>query len=148
MKPHPVELMNYFFPEQNVRANPRHDPEKDTVMVSKVHHNLTRLPIEGETRYACDLTLELDEEESENPSYFYSIQAYGIFAITDHDFDEQNADHQVLLTATQILTGVTRERVAEVTSRGPWGPVLIRIGSIGVDALPGEKAIAENQANT
>jgi len=125
-KPHPVELVNYFFPEQSVRANPRHQQDETCTMVSRMAVNLS--PVPGDL-HACELTIELDEDASTNPTYFYRVVAYGVFSVSE-DLEAEKIDDFIGQTSVQILAGVTRERVAELTSRGPWGPVLIKIGSV------------------
>jgi len=133
-EPHPVELVNYFFPEQTVRANPQHDPDAEISMSSQMEINFTHLPDTQARLYACELSIELNEDESNNPTYFYRVVAYGIFSVGD-ELEEEKVETFARTTAAQILIDVARERIAEITSRGPWDRVLITIASLSPGML-------------
>jgi len=134
-KPHPVELINYFFTEQTVRANPDHQANNDCIMESRMTTHVAPLP---NGSHACELTIELDDDKSTNPSYFYRVVAYGIFSVSEN-LEEEKIDEFIQKTSIQILTGVIRERLAEITSRGPWRQVLLRIASIPHGLLQPDK---------
>lgn len=128
-KPHPVELVSYFFPEQSAKANPQHRPDEPIDMASHIVVNRSSLPADNGRLHAVELTIESDEDTSSNPSYFYRVVAYGVFKVSD-ELEEQKMEQFLRTTPVQILVGVSRERIAELTGRGPWPAVLVNIGSV------------------
>jgi len=118
----PVRLENIFFPHQEVRANPAHDVAGNREG-SKISLNHTLSAIEGrDNAFGVEMTIALDEDNSENPPYFFTISAFAILG-TDKSIEElETADKQKIeIMAVQILVGSIRERLASITARSPWG---------------------------
>lgn len=141
MDEYPLQVERYYFLRQSVIANPDHDANgrKDgSDFKSEVNVN----PIAGETlSLAISVTLFLDEETSENPPYFFHIQAFGIFSQVPNlptevaqllaTFPAEAAQQLAAKTGIRILVGAIRERLADLTCRAPWG--IFMLGSIPLE---------------
>ncbi|ATX80652.1 hypothetical protein Ga0123461_2247 [Mariprofundus aestuarium] len=123
-----MKLENIFFPHQEVRALPTHDMEGNR-HGSRVTLTNTLSAMQGrEDAFGIEVTLSLDEDNSENPPYIFTISAFGIF-VTDKNVSEveQELKAQMELAATQIVVGSIRERLSSITSRAPWGAFTLGI---------------------
>ena len=135
----PLELKKYFFPVQTVKANPAHKVVPDdnglvdeSVNNVQVKSNISKV-VDRDDLYSVELTVKLDEEASKNPAYFFEITAFGIFEISRKASSEENK-RQIATSGTEFLVGVTRERLASITSRGPWNQIILH--SINFDDFP------------
>lgn len=120
MEKHPLLLREYYFPIQIAQANSEFDPQSDLHNTKiKLSFNFFKAD-EGDHIWLADMSVETDKEESENPPYFFKIQAFGVFK-SDDEAGEQIILSEGQIACKQILTGAIRERLADLTSRGPWG---------------------------
>ncbi|MFZ5510782.1 MAG: hypothetical protein ACOZCP_12085 [Pseudomonadota bacterium] len=124
----PLRLEQYFFTEIQVRANPDFKPA-GTLVGSHVDVRSNAGVIEDRTdHYFVDCVVSLDETKSENPPYFFRVNAFGILNASDPDLtDDVAKQHLVRSAGAQVLIGAIRELVAELTSRGPWGVFVVPI---------------------
>lgn len=130
-----VQLERYFFPHQEVVANPEHNPA-GVRNGSKVTSAVGAAPIAGRPNaYAVEVTLSLDKDNSVNPPYFFTLHAFGIWTMAA---DAPPDATQAVLTATgvPILIGAIREHLAALTARGPWGPFIM--GPIPLKLVPAD----------
>jgi preprotein translocase subunit SecB len=119
----PLQLDRYFFTETVVRANPGHVPTGPSDG-SLIVPTLSCSPIEGrEDAFALELTVTLDESKSENPPYFFSINAFAIL-VAAPDLPHEEALPMAQESGFIMLIGAIREHLAGITARGPWGPFL------------------------
>ncbi len=125
--PSSLQLDELFFPLQDVRANPLHDQQGDrTGTVINFAQQVQK--IEGQPgRYAVSLAVNSDNENSKNPPYTFSIEAYAVITLRDAIVDAATEPAVVLAAGMPVLVGALRERVAELTSRAPWGRFLINL---------------------
>ena len=146
MDEYPLQIKNYYFPHQSVTANPNHDANgrKDGNLL-KLNVNVT--PIEGRIgSFAITVTLSLDEEASENPLYFFDIQAFGIFNQASNLPAEvarqlaalpvEEKQRLAAKTGGNILIGAIRERLADLTCRAPWGIFILDYSPVVFQASP------------
>jgi preprotein translocase subunit SecB len=120
MKPIPVSLERYFFTTQSVIANPDHDINSGfTKFHLKIENNLSLLP-EQNNRYGIEVTVSLDKENSNNAPYDVNVTAFGVIQVIDDKTDQNEIDYLLKVLGPQMMIGVIRERIAEMTSRGPW----------------------------
>lgn len=132
-----VQLDRYFFPHQEVVANPEHDPG-GVRNGSKISVHVGAAPIAGQSNtYAVEVTLSLDDEKSINPPYRFTLHAFGIWTTTD-DVPADSAPSMATATGVPILIGAAREHLAAMTSRGPWGPFIL--GPIPLQMVPADPA--------
>lgn len=120
MKPIPVSLERYFFTTQSVIANPDHDINNGfTKFHLKIENNLSLLS-EQNNRYGIEVTVSLDKENSNNAPYDVNVTAFGVIQVIDDKTDQNEIDYLLKVSGPQMMIGVIRERIAEMTSRGPW----------------------------
>lgn len=132
MQPFPVSLERYFFTTQLVIANPDHDINNDSTKFHlKIESNLSVLP-EQIGRYGVEVTVSLDKENSNNPPYDVTVTAFGVIQIIDDKIDQNAIDYLLQVSGPQLMIGVIRERIAEMTSRGPWPTTHLNFIPIGI----------------
>lgn len=120
----PLQLNNYFFTHQEVIANPEHKQGKKHE--SKMHFDVNAVVSkinEGDS-FSLEVTTAINNETSINPSYFIKISAFGIIDVTQ-DLDPEEIESLLKTSGSQILIGAIRERIVELTSRGPWQSTFI-----------------------
>lgn len=120
----PWRLKDYFFFHQEVRANPSYDRENPgTLSAPNVH--LKVHPPQGDiSSVSIELLVTMEEQEGVNNPYSFLI---GAFAILEPEC-ELNSDTLLLAQSIgyQVLYGAVRERVADMTARGPWGGIILQ----------------------
>jgi|GEM_PF-1123431 len=125
MKEFPLRLERYFFTHQQVTANP--DFNQDIVN-NPIHFeyiidgDATRLA-DQDHQYGISAHVELNQEKSKNPPYFLSVTAFGIVSIKDDTVGPAAIESMIESSGIQLLLGAIRERLADMTARGPWGQI-------------------------
>ena len=118
----PLIVKEYFFPFVQVSADPEHTGDKKT------------LSIDFETKVAVDkdpeddtyqVTLEITampEDETKRIPYAIHLIAVGMFSV-----DKNWPDPEKLLrvNGASILYSSAREFLINITSRGPWAPMIL-----------------------
>lgn len=119
-----LQLDELFFPVQEVRANPEHDPNglrTDT----QVNQSVNAFAIdEAAGRYGVTLEISTNRETSVNPPYFFVLHAYAAMR-ADPQLDVATRQFMVQANGQTILVGAARERLLDLSSRGPWGRALL-----------------------
>lgn len=128
----PLQLERYFFPVQKVEANPTHDPNLPSENKSKLDVNVGKVE-EQVGAYAVELTLS-SSVDSINGSYTYTIMAFALLRATDNTVPDSELSGAAANFGASILVGVVRERLAELTSRGPWPTVILN--AVPLNILP------------
>jgi len=123
MSEFPLKLNNYFFTHQEVVADPDHKMGDKHPTNNEYNLEVT-VSKNTDTCYGAELTITLNKELSINPAYAIKISTFGIFDVISEKTPE-NIDELAKLSASQLLISATRERVAELTARGPWPMCLI-----------------------
>lgn len=126
MNPAKLQLNQYYFPHQEVRANPAHDPSgfKNGAVVNFAL-NAGILSANTHQHYV-EIIAEVDESASTNPAYFFKIQAFGLFT-TDDSLTQDEAKALVAAHGSQVLIGSIRDHLVSLTSRGPWGSIYLNV---------------------
>lgn len=122
MKDFPLRLERYFFTHQEVIANP------DFIQGDESNPSCTELTIEGHAsrladhghRYGITARVSINQDESQNTPYFFSIMAFGIISIKDDSYGQAAIENTIETSGIQLILGVIRERLADMTARGPW----------------------------
>jgi hypothetical protein len=122
-----VRLDELFFPVQEIRAVPQHNPQGDRAGTQlKITQGAQR--IEGrERRYGFNVALQSDDENSVNPPYVFRVEAYAVLSVLNSSLDGDAELAWVSQVAVSIVIGAIRERLADLTSRAPWGRFLINV---------------------
>jgi preprotein translocase subunit SecB len=125
MKKYPLRLERYFFTEQQVNANPGFDQDDAVPSILDFFYNVQTVRIGGnDHEYGITAKVSLNHEQSQNPPYFFSISAFGIIAANE-DIDAAAVESMIETTGAQMLLGAIRERLSDMTARGPWGPIYL-----------------------
>lgn len=127
----PLQLEELFFPLQEVRANPEHNPadERFGTNVDQMLH-IHEIDV-AEGRFGISLELNSNEETSVNPPYFFRLHAYAIVTVSPQI--DPATQQSILQTNGQlILVGAARERLLDLTSRAPWGRFLLNTQPVTV----------------
>ena len=132
LKPRDLNLRQYFFPMQNVAANPEFDSDKEHGSQFGLETDLSIHFDDEHARYRFTLLLTMRSDDEcdgcDNDPYTYEIAAVGIFDYYPSDGQRHSEDEittierDVTMMGCTVLLGAVRERFVEMTSRGPWGP--------------------------
>lgn len=125
MKNFPLQLDRYFFTQQEVTANPdfiQDDDNTPTHLELIVEGHASRLADHGH-RYGITARVEINQNESKNVPYFFTIMAFGIISIKDDTFGQSAIESIIETSGIQLLFGAIRERLADMTARGPWDAI-------------------------
>ncbi|OEU64779.1 MAG: hypothetical protein BA863_04750 [Desulfovibrio sp. S3730MH75] len=128
-RPPAVELINHFFPEIHINANPNTSQEQiapenefDLNFDIKVEVRRTE-DDEGEERYVVLLNLKTDDPEGIG-AWLIDISVMGYFKFVQ-DLPPAQKGNIAYVTGQSILYGIMREMVHNLTLRGPYDPVYL-----------------------
>lgn len=117
-----MKLDSYFFTNQQVKANPAHNPAASIAVHTKTDIQANRIDGSRDA-VGIEVTIVSDEAKCENPPYTFELTAFGVFV-----FNEETPGEIAPVNASggaSVLLGALRERLADLTARGPWKPVLL-----------------------
>jgi hypothetical protein len=114
-----------LFPVVEVRTNGKHD-QTGNLSGTQLQYGHQVQKVEGQPgKYALILSVRSDNEKSVNPPYDFGIEAYAIFIVQGGTDDGDANSLFVLHNGLPVVMGAIRERLADLTSRAPWGRFLI-----------------------
>lgn len=122
-----LQVEDFFFPEQRVLANPQfdHNGNKQGTVLN-VHAKVKDLSGDAGKKFGVDLVVETDDEKSDNPSYSFRLHGFLIFAVADGMASEAEKWRETAkVNGVMMIVGAMRERLADLTSRGPWGKFIL-----------------------
>ena len=123
----PVKIDRYFFVHQEVVAHPTHDQTKPHTHSNSLNVNINTEQL-GPQVVVAECEVYSNDEESENPRYSYRMVAIGYFPVIEEEqpnIGTEDFVRKVTNLATQCLAGAMRERLCDMTARGPWGPLMM-----------------------
>ncbi len=124
-----IQFEDMLFPVLEMRTNTGHNPQGERAGTQLlINQQLQKLG--GESRYGLAVSLGSDNRNSVNPPYHFMVEAYAIIVVKDSGLDAEAEARQVQTNGLSILVGSLRDRVAELTARGPWGRFLINPTSL------------------
>lgn len=125
MNPNQFRLERYFFPVQEVRANPAHILGEESYTALTFQPNSINIEKRSDA-IGVEVVIGIDEARSKNPPYFFNLTVFALISSVDGKLPHelQNAAATI---GIQLLIGGLRERIAELTSRGPWPPLTVDI---------------------
>ena len=117
----PLKLKNYFFTHQEVIANPEFSENSEAGNDVDYDIDVESVNI-SKNEYGVNIKVNVGAEKTPNAPYFFTISAFGFFETSkEHkDLDENELKELIEFTGTQVLIGAIRERLADMTARGPW----------------------------
>ena len=120
-----LRFEDLMFPILEMRTNVKHDANGERAGTQLlVDQQLQKL--EGaDKRYGFAVSVSSDNKASVNPPYSFMVEAYAIIHAVDSTLDAEAEAKQVQANALSLVMGAIRERVSEMTARGPWGRFLI-----------------------
>ena len=119
-----LQLEELLFPLQEVRSNQGHDPAGDRAGTQLEFGQQLQKMEDQPGRYVLMVSVKTNNETSKNPPYQFSIEAYAVLNVTGA---ADQAAEQLLITSNgfPMIMGAIRERLANLTSRAPWGRFLV-----------------------
>ncbi len=131
MRLSPLRLKRYFFPLSHIEANPAYAPDAGNQF--EIDTRLTTHVDVKQGIYAAQLvvTLSKDKEANLKSPYFFQIAAYAAFEPGEDVQMDSLIDDEIKEAVTtegfKILAGATREHLATLTARGPWGEQILPV---------------------
>lgn len=119
----PLQLEQYFFPHVKVTADPG---ALETTMEASQDFT-TGVDVlrteDGENNYQVSLSIKsYPESEDKRTAYTVDLVAIGFFNVISKKHDP---DKLLRVTGASILYAAAREFLITITSRGPWGPLML-----------------------
>ena len=150
MRSSPLRLKELFFPQVSVKAL---NPEKSESVEREL--DLDSLDISFEFDFAevdktmnAGLGIITQNSPSATPtksqSYEVHIEVFATFDVVSPDHTDPLATYLRKVAAASALIGAAREQIALMTSRGPWGVVMLPM--ISMDRVVGLPPKKEPQA--
>jgi preprotein translocase subunit SecB len=119
-----LQLEELLFPLQEVRSNQAHDVNGDRAG-TQLDFGQQIQKMEGQPgRYVLMVSVKTNNETSKNPPYQFAIEAYAVLSVKGA---ADEAAEQLMITSNgfPMIMGAIRERLAQLTSRAPWGRFLV-----------------------
>jgi len=147
MNASPLQLDHYFFAEAHCKASPE-PPEPDDLNFGAA--DPTRFSTEikmfkGESdpdTYQIQLAVKSTEEAVPKGAYDLTVHVIGYFRV-DPDYEHEHLEHLVQINGASALYSAARDFVLTLTSRGPWGPLLLPTVNFRIGQGKPAAAVAE-----
>lgn len=131
MKHSPLQLLRYFAPEISCSANLEFDPAKECVNVLdqlsvNVNVGQQQAP-ENAPGHSWSVEMKVSQKlkSGQNFPYRFDLSLIGLFFCRDGFPTPADEEQFVQVNGSSMLYGAAREVVRCLTSRGPWGEVLL-----------------------
>lgn len=122
---HPIHLNNVVFTRSIVISIPNFKEAKDGTGEPAPINNLDVEPIEDKKgHYQAIMQCKLNPAGDSSSRYLIDMECAGIFFAED-SLPKEEALRGVTITANSVLYGAIRESVAWLTSRQPYGTLLL-----------------------
>jgi preprotein translocase subunit SecB len=127
MKPQasPIRCKSYFANELSVSANPKYDPNRPSDLTTEdlqVENSI--VPIGEDESSIVFLSVEQHAAGVKNAPYNFKIRLMGYFDVME-GVPKQRAEQLLLTNGSSILYGAAREILRDMTSKGPYPPLLL-----------------------
>jgi preprotein translocase subunit SecB len=126
MRPAQISLTKYFVNEFQLKVNRAFDPQRPTpVQVDDLDLLPEATSLSTDRRsWNIVLRLTLNASPERNMPYSFLIEVVGT-VLVDSTVKEENIERLIQINGMSLVFSVTREIVRAMTSRGPWGDVLL-----------------------
>jgi preprotein translocase subunit SecB len=126
MKPAPLQLNSYFLSALNITVTPKFDVKKASVYELNNLRNKIDISTNKEHPgiWQVHLALKYSPNANENVPYGFSIEIVGFFGVHPK-WPKNQIETLVKINGPAILYSAAREIIVQITSRGPWGPMLL-----------------------
>lgn len=136
----PLQLEHYFFTHIEIHTHPDADVEHGTGFGAEVQCARHE---DDPHRWMITLTVSLKGEDDEAPPpYTGEFEIVGMFRVAD-DYPEDKVAKLAHINGAAILYGTIREMVVNLTTRGPFPPVMLPTTTF-IDECSGEAKKADD----
>ena len=126
-----LQLNNYFFPIINIVANPNWTNESADGKGPPVSNCVVKLEKDETNENIFQISVSIDViDTADNPSQ-YNISLVAVGWLTA-DEDMPNKEQNMSITGASILYSASREFILQLTSRGPFPPIMLSPMYFGV----------------
>jgi preprotein translocase subunit SecB len=122
----PLVLKHSFITEFHLVTRQDYDPKKG--------HKYNMKNLQSDVKYLTSkeypgvwqvpLNLKCKPQPGENIPYGFTITIVGFFKIRS-EWTKSRRESLIRINAPAVLYGATRELIAILSGRGPWGPILL-----------------------
>ena len=123
-------LEELYFPVQELRALPGHDGAGERQGTNFTLSQGVKPVDDAGKAYWFTLAVVSNDATSVNAPYSFRVEAAALFQCMDATLNSSEMVRVLTAVAQPVVLGAVRERIAEMTSRAPWGRYL-------VDLVPG-----------
>ena len=147
MNASPLQLDHYFFAEMHCKASPE-PPDHDVDNfgpVDPAHFSTEVRMFKGESdpnSYQIQLAVKTVEESAPDAAYDLLLHIIGYFRV-DPDYEHERLEHLVQINGASVLYSAARDFVLTLTSRGPWGPLMLPTVNFRVGQSKAVKTVAD-----
>lgn len=137
-----INCTNYFVTEMSLSSSSTYDPEKASNLELadlRVESDLS-LVKPDEPLWAVALSVDQNVTAEKNAPYNFVIRLVGFFTIVE-GVPKERIDKLLLTNGSSILFAAAREILRDMTSKGPYAPLLLP--TLSFFPLPKEEAAAE-----
>ena len=97
---------------------------------------------ESGSKFSVTMKMVINSERSKASPYFADMECSATFAVDD-TLKGDEATRGVMIVAHNVLYGAIRESVAWITSRQPYGPLILGLSVLQGPAKPAEAKPAQ-----
>jgi preprotein translocase subunit SecB len=144
MRPSPLQLERYFFPEVALTANKEFKPEEFVTITDehvKVEHR-SKLTIAESRQWECTLRIQFQAPPEANAPYAFVAECVGLFKVASA-WPAERDEWLVKTNAPAVLFGMAREYVRSLMCAGPFSAILlptVNFTDAAEKAVPSEKS--------
>lgn len=137
-----INCTNYFVTEMSLSSSSTYDPEKDSNLELadlRVESDLS-LVKPDEPLWAVALSVDQNVTAEKNAPYNFLVRLVGFFTIVE-GVPKERIEKLLLTNGSSILFAAAREILRDMTSKGPYPPLLLP--TLSFFPLPKEEVAAE-----
>ncbi|MCK5857859.1 MAG: protein-export chaperone SecB [Abyssibacter sp.] len=121
----PLQLNRYFVTGIELHARP---PEELSDQEDATPFIETEIQVSKYSSESRDYQIQLEVRLTGQGPYFGRLSIVGFFEIAE-DIDKDRCDALARVNGAAVLFGAAREVIANSTSRGPWGEVVMPLAT-------------------
>ena len=125
--PSPFHLEELYFPVQELRALPGHDANGNRQGTNITLSKAVQPVADAGQAYWFTLTVISNDATSVNAAYSFRVEAAALFRCTEAMLTSADRMRALEAVALPVVLGAVRERIAEMSSRAPWGRYLVNL---------------------
>lgn len=143
---HPISLAEVIFTKCVVEALSGHRPAESPNSAPPVNE-IEVSPVPGRPgEWTAMMKTVVNADKDNAYPYHVEMQCAGVL-VADDTLDTETARRGVMITAHSVLYGAIRETVAWLTSRQPYGPLLLGLSILRTVPAEGPKSDDAAKAN-